>query len=52
MSEKQDMWNRNPCVVKLTDFGETWRKIYQHATAVRSHIHRVFAGISKFNILH
>ena len=45
--EKQDIWNRNPCVVKLTHYGESWGKICQHATAVRSYTHRVFAGISK-----
>ena len=27
VSEKQDIWNRNPCVVKLTNFGESWGKI-------------------------
>ena len=52
VSEKQDIWNRNPCIVKLTDFGESWGKICQQATAVRSYAHRVFAGISTLNILH
>ena len=51
VSEKQDIWNRNPCVVKLTDFGKSWGKICQHETAVRSYTHHVFAGISTLNIL-
>ena len=52
VSEKQYIWNRNPCEVKLTNFGESWGKIWQHATAVRSYTHRAFAGISTLNILH
>ena len=50
--EKQDIWNRNLCVVKLTYFGESWGNICPRATAVRSYTHLVFAGISALNILH
>ena len=50
VSKKQDIWKRNPHVAKLADFGQSWGKICQHATAVRSYTYPVFPGISILNI--
>ena len=42
--KQQKLWNENPCEVKLTDFGETWGKIYQDTKACKSYTTRVFTG--------
>ena len=46
--EQELMWKDNPCVIKLTDFGESWGTICQTAAAAKSHTVNVYKGTPAF----
>ena len=43
--EKRRIWLENPCEIKLTDFGESWGRIVQSSSVVRSKTVNVYKGI-------
>ena len=46
--QKAKCWEREPCAVKLTDFGESWGQLCQTAQSIRSHTKNVFKGTPPF----
>lgn len=42
------IWRDNPCVVKLTDFGESWGTICQTAAVAKSHTVNIYKGTPAF----
>ena len=47
-AEREQMWKENPCVIKLTDFGESWGTICETAAIAKSHTINIYKGTPAF----
>lgn len=46
--EQVELWQRKPCVAKLTDFGESWGKLSQSTDAACTHTVNIYRGTPAF----
>lgn len=46
--EREQVWKSEPCIAKLTYFGESWGRISDTARAARSQTVRIYKGTPAF----